>query len=226
MTIWSLDNHVRHPWFDKSVKKRKRVLVDREDSGSSDDSNVVERAPVKRRRQCNGLEQGLAHLSLQHTMSKKSRLGVDIGEQEPMIEDEVCAMDADDGVGGRALVGPVLLPSSVEEPEQDIPEVQMKTSSWYELGPDRIVITDLDSFEAEDDKDKDSETLSINSSLLEHIRNQWQSGAAHTLAPSLTSQALVLFQPLPAPSSNERASETRQTEKGDRLEDAMDIEPA
>lgn len=144
MTIWSVDNHVRHPWFDSAVKKRKHVPLDSGCSTSSDESDAAERRPSKRRR-CSILEQGLAHLSLQHNPSKNSTWSQDDEQwsekREPTITElpqEEVAMDADDEMDGQTLARePMLLPSSVEEPEPDIPEIQMKASSWYELAPDR-----------------------------------------------------------------------------------------
>lgn len=146
MTIWSVDNHVRHPWFDHQVKKRKHALRDRRCSTSSDETDATEGRPAKRRR-CSILEQGLAHLSLQHNTSKVpvSFVDEDICTEEraptilelPHREEEMCPMESEEGVIGHTSAMPTLLPSSIEEPGQDIPEVQMKTSSWYELGPDR-----------------------------------------------------------------------------------------
>jgi hypothetical protein len=115
-------------------------------------------------------------------------------------------MDADDDEDD----GPqVLLPGCIEEPEQDIPEIQMKTSSWYELSPDRefdlllafspcvlnvsgIVITDLELFELEDDLGDENGGVEVNPSLLEHIKKQ-----PSLVPPERMSQALVLFRPLP-----------------------------
>jgi len=133
-------------------------------------------------------------------------------------------MDADDGIGGWSLgEEPVILPSSVEEPELDVPEIEMKTSSWYELAPDRIVITDLDSYEAEDENDgENSDAVSINSPLLEHIKKQRSFMPNGAIQPR-TSQALVLFRPLTIPGIERREQETRPKEA--ESEDKMDIGP-
>ncbi|KAJ3564939.1 hypothetical protein NP233_g7963 [Leucocoprinus birnbaumii] len=187
MTIWSADNHIRHPWFDAQVKKRKHS---RESPCSSEESDVSE-PPARKRQRCSVLEQGFAHLSLSHKSSRDDEVFVEpcVPIVTEVTPDE-CAMDADDE--GDSIGPPAVLPRHVEEPEQDIPEVQMKTSSWYELSPDRIVITDLDSFESEDEPADESRTLEINPHLLKRIKKQ-----TPLALPEATSQALVLFRPLP-----------------------------
>lgn len=142
MTIWTRNNHIRHPWFDNTIKKRKQGHSDREWTTSSDESDGSELRPAKRRRCSPGLEKGLADLSLHHKPPKGHTPF--IGNESPRIMEvtpqgeEVSMVDVDGRVGGNSLdKNPVVLPSSVEEPELDIPEIEMKTSSWYELAPDR-----------------------------------------------------------------------------------------
>ncbi|KAF9484444.1 hypothetical protein BDN70DRAFT_928321 [Pholiota conissans] len=101
-----------------------------------------------------------------------------------------------------------------EEEEGRAPEVKMGVVSWYEPEPDRIVITDLDSFteEAEEEEAEAArEKLTINEALLARIRRQRAAAGSAASSPSLsstspsavsntntnTSQALVLFRPLP-----------------------------
>lgn len=140
MTIWTRNNHTRHPWFDDTIKKRKQGHSDWERTTSSDESDGSEVRPAKRRR-CNGLEQGLAGLSLHHKPPKGHTPS--IRDETPRImevpqAEEVSMVGVDDRVGGRSFgKDAVILPSSIEEPELDIPEVEMKTSSWYEAAPDR-----------------------------------------------------------------------------------------
>lgn len=140
MTIWTRNNHTRHPWFDDTIKKRKQGHSDWERTTSSDESDGSEVRPAKRRR-CNGLEQGLAGLSLHHKPPKGHTPF--IRDETPRIvevpqAEEVSMVGVDDRVGGRSFgKDAVILPSSIEEPELDIPEVEMKTSSWYEAAPDR-----------------------------------------------------------------------------------------
>ncbi|PPQ99752.1 hypothetical protein CVT24_009735 [Panaeolus cyanescens] len=161
------------------------------------------------------LESGFAHLSLDSSSSSSSSSSspqnvTDIPE-EPMDMDPV--------------------PLSSEEPV--IPEVNMKTSSWYEPEPDRIVITDLDSYTNEDDEEGEAseQPISVNSALLNHIKNQTldktRSKTVQPPPPS-PSQALVLFKPLPLPTSSETPPQTNQTTQQSKPttvdENAMDIE--
>ncbi|KXN90225.1 hypothetical protein AN958_04715 [Leucoagaricus sp. SymC.cos] len=196
MTIWSVDNHVRHPWFDPPEKKRKHITRDG-DHSSSDESDTPYSHKTKRRR-CSVLEHRLAHLSLHpgpdSTENDELRAANPMNPTTMLVAEE-CVMDADDDdFNGRNV--PVLQPGYIEEPEQDVPEIQMKTSSWYELTPDRIVITDLDSFESEDELAGERGGLAINASLLEHLKKQ-----PSLLPHDQPSQALVLFRPQPAGSN-------------------------
>ncbi|KAF8647063.1 hypothetical protein AX16_006898 [Volvariella volvacea WC 439] len=115
-------------------------------------------------------------------------------------------------------------PYSVEEP---IPEVKMKTSSWYEPEPDRIVITDLDSYSDDEDEvetvndsvnSSSGSTLEISPALLEHIRSRSKASLdPHLTQPpipeSSPSQALVLFRPLKIPVNPPRESGDSQDNK-------------
>ncbi|XP_006460988.1 hypothetical protein AGABI2DRAFT_192562, partial [Agaricus bisporus var. bisporus H97] len=176
MTIWSCDNH---PWFDYSGKKRKHGL--RELSTSSDESDTMGEGRVaKRARRDSALEQGFADLSL------LSNPVVGREEEGPMVIE----LPREDGMDDGAM-----LPSTVEEPGQEIPEVQMKTSSWYEIDSHRLVITDLDSFASEDEEG--SSGITINADLLKHFKDQPPLVPRELLGPSPESQALVLFRPLP-----------------------------
>jgi hypothetical protein len=122
-----------------------------------------------------------------------------------------------------------VLPSSVEEPEQDIPEVEMKTSSWYEIDPHRqsltqgnglfhfstfanklhlgIVITDLDSFESEDgnvDGGNEFSGVTVNANLLKYLKDQPPLVPRGLLGSPAGNQALVLFRPLLIPDEVEQ----------------------
>ena len=91
----------------------------------------------------------------------------------------------------------------------------------------------MDSFTQSDDEE--GADLTINPVLLDRIRtNKFDSSTtAPSTSPSSTSQALVLFQPLPlSEREKERAKEMQATQKkeaevkrAERDEDAMDIEP-
>ncbi|KAF8197933.1 hypothetical protein BJ912DRAFT_50292 [Pholiota molesta] len=95
--------------------------------------------------------------------------------------------------------------AETEELEGRAPEVKMGVVSWYEPEPDRIVITDLESFtqEAEEEEEEAARVqLSINEALLARIRRQRAAGetsltSSSTSAATSTNQALVLFKPLP-----------------------------
>lgn len=103
------------------------------------------------------------------------------------------------------------------------------------LGPplSGIVITDMDSFAQSDDEE--GPDLTVNSVLLDRIRtNKFDSSTtAPSTSPSSTSQALVLFQPLPLSEMDmERVKEVQAKQKqeaevkrAEKDEDAMDIEP-
>ncbi|KAJ7346471.1 hypothetical protein DFH08DRAFT_191670 [Mycena albidolilacea] len=96
-----------------------------------------------------------------------------------------------------------------------VPEITMKTSSWYEPEPDRIVITDLQSFSDEDADtvDNDASGPRISAELLARL--------TRPLPPSVPipspSQALVLFRPLVSAQSTAHKPEAET--------DAMDVEP-
>ncbi|KAJ7502738.1 hypothetical protein B0H11DRAFT_599963 [Mycena galericulata] len=99
-----------------------------------------------------------------------------------------------------------------------VPEITMKTSSWYEPERDRIVITDLDSYsddeaDASADTDTPTDAPVISPALIRRIASL----TPRTLpVPPPQSQALVVFRPL--------ASQIPPPEpKPD--EDAMDVEP-
>ncbi|KAF8891653.1 hypothetical protein BD779DRAFT_1670638 [Infundibulicybe gibba] len=79
------------------------------------------------------------------------------------------------------------------------PEIKMKTSSWYEPEPDRIVVTDLDS---SDDEDGGTEVLTITPAYLKHIQTRIPRPLAGP--PSGVSQAVVLYQPVAPPPKRDR----------------------
>ncbi|KAF8972975.1 hypothetical protein BDZ97DRAFT_1912576 [Flammula alnicola] len=239
---WTPTSHIRHPWFDNVVMKRKH----RETVGSGDeDSEQPEappstpvlqavpstststgasaQAPPRKRRRCSILEHGFAHLSLG-------------GEVPPPLTPPI--MDTE-MLTPPAYPSPPLQPAYIVE-EPRIPEIKMKTSSWYEPEPDRIVITDMDSFTQSDDEEE--ENVTINPVLLDRIRtSKFDSSNGRRRPPSTTSntsQALVLFRPLPLSDREiERANEIRakreenmkvETKRERAVEvddDAMDVEP-
>ncbi len=82
------------------------------------------------------------------------------------------------------------------------------------------MITDLDSYEAEDEiEDEDSGVVSINSPLLEQIKKQW-SFAPDEVTQRKMSQALVLFRPLPIPGVEryEQEKPPKEVENGNKMD--------
>ncbi|EKM54357.1 uncharacterized protein PHACADRAFT_258163 [Phanerochaete carnosa HHB-10118-sp] len=95
-----------------------------------------------------------------------------------------------------------MLPGSVEEPTSpaaapDIPDVTMKSRSWYEPEKDRIVIVDLDDYDVDEPADEPS--VRVNGALLDRLRLHREPDFQADLAPPDSSKALVLFKPLSPP---------------------------
>jgi len=124
-------------------------------------------------------------------------------------------------VNSFAMDSEMLPPQPVYAAEEPtVPEVNMKTSSWYEPEPDRIVITDLDLFTDSDDECEHEKRVDINPVLLDCIRGkELGRDSPH---PKATSTALVLFRPLPGLERRQGEGVT-QTKIVD--ENAMDLEP-
>ncbi|CAA7259282.1 unnamed protein product [Cyclocybe aegerita] len=243
---WTTTSHFRHPWFDTAVMKRKHTeaVTPEEDSDDAPGpaSRSLARPPAKRRRFSN-LENGFAHLSIVgSSASNDYSMSLPPAPQDSYIHVEEIpppvtpsnAMDMD------------TTPPVTEEPaytveEPTIPEVKMKTSSWYEPEPDQadvgsgIVITDLEAFTESDDeeeeKEKDEENVTINPALLDRILNKKPEESLPAVSSPGASQALVLFRPLPRLSDDSGLSEARKEEKEKETrpveadENAMDVEP-
>ncbi|KAJ3499806.1 hypothetical protein NLJ89_g10054 [Agrocybe chaxingu] len=237
---WTTTSHFRHPWFDTAVMKRKltETVTPEEDSDDTPGpaSRSLARPPAKRRRFSN-LENGFAHLSIVgSSASNDYSMSLPPAPQQSYIYVEEIAppvipsnaMDTD------------MAPPATEEPaytveEPTVPEVKMKTSSWYEPEPDRIVITDLEAFTESDDEDEEKEeekeNVAINFALLDRIRNKKAEESLPTVSSPGASQALVLFRPLARLSEESGLSEARKEEKEKETrpvevdENAMDVEP-
>ena len=125
MTTWAFESPVHHPWYDKPSRKRKHSLRE-----ASNDT--------PKRRRCDSLEFGFAHLALSNPQ-------VETQPSNPSIiiaPFELSAMDTDIDLPSPCVIHP----SSVQEPPP-IPEVKMKNSSWYEPEKDRelpIIVTLLE----------------------------------------------------------------------------------
>ncbi|KIM45185.1 hypothetical protein M413DRAFT_441869 [Hebeloma cylindrosporum] len=242
-TTWTSSSHIRHPWFHTTIMKRKHreaVSADEELDTTFPTPRAAKTPPLKRRRKYSNLENGFAHMSLGATASAPAAASSPWASPAPLypnvqtfISPNNLNMDADmrpSSIEPSHIKSPAY---TVEEP--DIPEVTMKTSSWYEPEPDRIVITDMDSFAQSDDEE--GPNLTINPALLERIRtNKFETCTKPpSTSPSSTSQALVLFQPLPlsemekekvkeVQAERKQEAEAKRAER-ERDEDAMDIEP-
>lgn len=150
-----------HPWFRKPSQKRK-ASQEENTSISSGNSDYGQRDahPAKRLR-CGALENGFAQLSLDTSsdvvqQSQRSTLGAlarsgDVGGLEtpawagqPTMKEAVWNLTLVDSHASILPTHPVVLPDSVEEPTspegsrlQDLPDVTMKSRSWYEPEKDR-----------------------------------------------------------------------------------------
>jgi hypothetical protein len=240
MTIWGTSNSIRHPWFDTPTTKRKLAFDD-----ECDESNPQTIRPRKKasdsikRRRITSLESGFGHLSLEsnhltfsppqiRTQTPFSRVQSDtqadfrleVLDPPPVIQQDASLTD---------FSFPVMFPSSVEEPispDSNIPEVTMKTSSWYEPEKDRIIVTSLDDSDEESDQEGD---LQVSPALLNCIKEARFSPPA---IKNKESMALVLFTPItftspPKSDMKEiKPEETAELFRTDTLdEDAMDVEP-
>jgi len=216
----SATSHTRHPWFDTTIMKRKhREIV----SPDEEDTVSAPRAPLPKRRRCTNLEHGFSQMSL----GISDLADIPVVSVEPPPATNVIDADMVPASSSTYASAPVhQIAYTVEEPVA--PEVKMKTSSWYEPEPDRIVITDMDSFTEEDEEE--DENVSINPALLDVIRSNTIETSTTTKTPAAsTSQALVLFRPLPiCDIKNEeertREEEVLETKEGVADEDAMDVE--
>ncbi|PSS37885.1 hypothetical protein PHLCEN_2v353 [Hermanssonia centrifuga] len=227
-----------HPWF--RVPSQKRRASEADSSSSASDASDVETCPrAPKRRKCDVLENGIAHLSLNTQLNSPIVSSPSVSAYPGTPSYDWSPSDTRSTVGAAAqvswnsssaayngpqAVGPVLRPGSVEEPPApevpDIPEVTMRGQSWYEPEKDRIVVTDLDDSDAEDSPD-DPFGLSVNSALMDRIK----SGSA-PLAPLPipdSSKALVLFRPLAVPDSSRMALDNKARREKDQTDIVEDI---
>jgi hypothetical protein len=134
---WTSSSHIRHPWFDTTIMKRKHREAVSPDEEPDTTARATKTPPLKRRRKYSNLENGFAHMSLGSSavsaaasapLPWSSALYPSVQEFMPPNN---LNMDAD----MRSLPSPIKsVAYTVEEPH--IPEVTMKTSSWYEPEPD------------------------------------------------------------------------------------------
>ncbi|KAI0029205.1 hypothetical protein K488DRAFT_88964 [Vararia minispora EC-137] len=167
MATWAADVHL-HPWF--KMLSLKRTLSDEDwdsdtdrsstpsrvhSSSSQDDVGAALATHPRKRLKSSGLEGGLASLSLSSptvlqpssveesasaglALSSPSHRKPDMNVEELAYIPSSLGTDAYINYNGDHSVVQAF---SIEEPS---PEVCMRTTSWYEPTPDRIIITDLD----------------------------------------------------------------------------------
>ncbi|OBZ68342.1 Alanine--tRNA ligase [Grifola frondosa] len=129
----------------------------------------------------------------------------------------------------------VVLPGSVEEPTSPVQaasvhDITMKSPSWYEIEKDRIVITDLEDSDAEGSEDESppesTAEWTVSPALLRRIATTSAMPSPLTAAhmEPESSQALVLYKPLPLPEDASRVKEIPESVGGRTTEadDAMD----
>ncbi|KAI0313009.1 hypothetical protein OF83DRAFT_591412 [Amylostereum chailletii] len=218
MAAWTQAVHL-HPWFKMSSLKRPHSpSPDGSDSDTPLFPTPSTHNPLhaRKRRRSTALESGLARLSLTppsnsatHDLPSTTTPPFDA----PMEFDDLPSLhDAPDPEYTTSTASiPVTLASSIEEP----PEIQMRTSSWYEPSKDRkppsppvaststthsprrrrpgIIVTDLDT---SDDEDADED----------RTRRASASGAPSVLPSALELLCARVGQlPLPLPEQVERA---------------------
>ncbi|KAJ3823921.1 hypothetical protein F5878DRAFT_537348 [Lentinula raphanica] len=222
MTSIAATHYFSHPWFDKPSMKR------RHSSSSPETDDVpLNVSPVSpKRRRVTALERGFSNLSLHHVQPEAStsisfvspptsppnitypppypgpiHTPIPLSSSSSSSLDTLTAMEVE-----YSSTTPTIQPDSVEEPTSpslSLPEVRMKGSSWYEPEPDRIVVTDLDSSD-EEDEDEVEPVLNpiVSPALLERIRQrELLSTVSMSVPPLPDQQALVLYRPLPRPST-------------------------
>lgn len=162
MTTWAYPVHSMHPWFRSPSLKRKASSSDEDDDlpttvhglSVNSDSPV---SPVKRRR-CDILEHGIAHLSLNTAAgirvlsappSKVDAPQVESATEEVFASPIPLSTSSSEALSSptytfvqRPLSGAVR-PDLVEEPQSpdaflgDVEDVPMASGSWYEVEKDR-----------------------------------------------------------------------------------------
>ncbi|KAJ7287698.1 hypothetical protein C8J57DRAFT_1496131 [Mycena rebaudengoi] len=132
------------------------------------------------------------------------------------------------GFAGLSLAASVEedpIPIDVEPPPRPVsptvPDIKMKSSSWYEPEPDRIIITDLNSSSDEEDADASPDPLTISPALLQRLNLRAREAKLAPPQPP-QSQALVLFRPLSHAPKQPDAGEAQNSKRDDA--DAMDVE--
>ncbi|KAF7428372.1 hypothetical protein PC9H_007595 [Pleurotus ostreatus] len=265
MTTWIAQcTPTTHPWFANASMKRKFPSSSSSSPSSTptqSDSDSTPGNPHRpKRRRCSTLEKGLSYLSLgADAWQRDSNVGhlqvrhpnspsPDVSASQLPNISEIPPPDVYQNrppMGADSMqfdIPAVVRPSRVDEPGEHTPpivEINMKSSSWYEPEPDRIIVTDLDS--SEDEADVEDNPILLPPSVLRHIaaRNleMMKSGGKSIHHADDANKALVLFRPLSlGPPSQEEGDvdddSSRDTDTTSSLpsvssmddDDAMDVE--
>jgi len=137
---WTSSSHIRHPWFDTTIMKRKHreaVSPDEDPDTTFPTARVHTKSPpLKRRRKYSNLENGFAHMSLGGSAVSGATSGPSPWPSSGLYP-SVQEFNPPNNLNVDADMEPSPIRSlsyTVEEPH--IPEVTMKISSWYEPEPD------------------------------------------------------------------------------------------
>lgn len=123
---WATSSQFRHPWLEPTTMKRKRRDCGRDNSDPPPPSS-------KRRRRYSNIEDGFAYLTLNGNSAPF------YGNHSPSFVsvEEIPAPDPMDAEMSYNPSYPIQPAYTVEEPT--IPEINMKTSSWFEPERDRTL---------------------------------------------------------------------------------------
>ncbi|KAH6914136.1 hypothetical protein BKA70DRAFT_1420903 [Coprinopsis sp. MPI-PUGE-AT-0042] len=210
----------------KRKQRSPRLAFEMDDD---DDDDEPRDGPPSKRRRCNALENGLAHLTLNSPQREHSTASGIWGQATPPSVEEVLASSSACPVNPfppaqfqlppDAALPDIVLPDSVEEPS--VPEVDMRASTWYEPEPNRIIITDLDGFvESDEEGDPPSKDFQVHPGFLEQIRSKKLNN--HVSPTAKSSQALILFRPPPSLPASIKENEPSPTPLADEY--AMDLD--
>ncbi|KAI3615286.1 hypothetical protein WG66_003620 [Moniliophthora roreri] len=234
-------SYIHHPWFSTRSMKRRH---------SQSSSPEAESPEPSKRLKVTHLERGFSYLSLNNVVPPSDILQNPQGDvshlpsasssssqwsEPPLISATIQEMDIEPYTSSQPHPYTLTQPTSIEEPssptspaEPIIPEIKMKGSSWYEPEPDRIVVTDLDSSDDDEDSLYDPEgPFTISPALLQRIRERDLLKASVPPDAGQT-QALTLYRPplIPLPPEEEEEKVAEEAISDIAVDDdKMDVEP-
>ncbi|ESK92986.1 hypothetical protein Moror_8989 [Moniliophthora roreri MCA 2997] len=217
---------------------------------SQSSSPEAESPEPSKRLKVTHLERGFSYLSLNNVVPPSDILQNPQGDvshlpsasssssqwsEPPLISATIQEMDIEPYTSSQPHPYTLTQPTSIEEPssptspaEPIIPEIKMKGSSWYEPEPDRIVVTDLDSSDDDEDSLYDPEgPFTISPALLQRIRERDLLKASVPPDAGQT-QALTLYRPplIPLPPEEEEEKVAEEAISDIAVDDdKMDVEP-